>query len=289
MSKPAGAELVDAAVVTEEFGASPTVINKWCRAHGIKGLPKARKGEDAVLRWRHEEVAGRLAEAFSASEAAELLGFSLSTIYQDGYFPEPDETDPANDGRRGRPNAKRWRLITIITWDLNRPGKGRRAGTQRQMKALPKVSWEGDQERMVFAPEAAALLGFGSLPSFRSSLSQGNLPELENPETITDVSGERKQRRQVWPLRLIREVAQRRGGFAEDMGNESPDEELWDAAQAASLLGYSNVNSFSSALSRGRIPELADPDFMEPQVGGRPKKRWKASRIKKLAKARGGA
>ncbi|MFF4283010.1 hypothetical protein ACFY0Z_30035 [Streptomyces kronopolitis] len=285
MSNPAGTELVDAAQFAEEFGATRAAIDKWCRSHGLPGLPKGRKGDDGTIRWRRDEVASRLQESFGASQVAALLGYTdVATIYKDGYFPAPDETEVSHEGHRGRPTSKRWWLGTIICWDLARPGKGRRA-VKRQVKELPEVSWGGDPERLLFGPEVAALLGFSNEQSFRSSLSQGNLPELDAPETIEVENGRHRRHRQVWPLKLIKQAAERRGRYPGDEAasgdGAGSDDELWDAAKIAPLFGYNSVASFNGAYSRGRIPELKEPDAVTTGPG-RPKRKWKSSRIKQI-------
>ena len=168
MSQPASPQFVDAARITEEFGVDPSVVDEWCRRHGIAGLPDP-KPLDGRDHWVYDDVAARLGDLLTVSEITAIFGYrSRNTIYQPGFFPDPDEASTTASGRRSR---LRWKLLTVITWDLKRPGRGRHAGSRRTLPKLPDVSWEGDPDDLLTAPQVAALLGFSSVKSFSSSPS----------------------------------------------------------------------------------------------------------------------
>jgi len=257
-----------------------TVLRR-CRRHGIAGLPDP-KPLDGRGHWVYDDVAARLGDLLTISEIAEVFGYrSKSTIYQPGFFPDPDETPATAGDRRGR---LRWKLLTVITWDLKRPGRGRHAGSRRTLPKLPDVSWERDPDALLSTPQVAALLGFSSVKSFSSSPSQGNLPDLRTPDG--EVPGSRGPRK-AWKRQTVRAVGQRLGLVP---GEQAEGDELWSAEQAAPLFGYSSANSFTSALAHGRLPELEEPDALVPSAAGkgRRQKGWRRSRLEAAAAERRG-
>ncbi|MEV6796517.1 hypothetical protein AB0M87_32055 [Streptomyces sp. NPDC051320] len=304
MSQAAGARLVDTAAIVEEFATTPSRISEWHRDRATTGFPDVHHTEGRKRFWEHDLVAAFFAakadsrntrtlpasvleadpgELLTAAEVTALLGYkNASSVYWylrnlPGYFPEPDETI---DGMR-------WRRGTIVAWVQSRPGKGRHAGSTRTVKPLPKVSAAGDPDELLGVPEAAALLGFSSTPSFSSSLSQGNLPELAEPESL-DVAGGRP--RKGWRRATILAAASRLG-ISTTKRRPAGGSELLGAEEAATILGYSSAASFNGALFRGRLPELEEPDAVEAQPGGRgkPQKKWTRKRLEKLAAARSGS
>ncbi|MFB7115481.1 hypothetical protein [Streptomyces sp. NPDC056190] len=71
--------------------------------------------------------------------------------------------------------------------------------------------------------------------------------------------------------------------------DQDDNEDLVGAAEAAQILGYSNADSFISALGHGLLPDLGQPDRYAYQRGsaGRPRQqRWKRSRLEELAARR---
>jgi hypothetical protein len=82
--------------------------------------------------------------------------------------------------------------------------QGQAGGNDRQAPTLPDVPADGDPDELLAGTQAAALLGFKSLNSFSSSLSQGNLPLLEETGGLSD-RGKRAWTRQ----RILEQAAQR--------------------------------------------------------------------------------
>ncbi|MFJ3714099.1 MULTISPECIES: helix-turn-helix transcriptional regulator [unclassified Streptomyces] len=296
MSQAAVARLVDTAAIVEEFSTTPSRISEWYRDRATTGFPDVHHAEGRKRFWEYDPVVAFFAakadsrtaralpasvleadqgELLTAAEVTALLGYkSKTSIYWylanlPGYFPEPDDTI---DGLR-------WRRGTIVGWVQSRPGKGRRTGSSRTVKTLPKVSAAGDPDELLGIPETAALLGFNSAPSFSSSLSQGNLPELAESETFKAEDG---RPRKGWRRKTVLEVASRLGVPT----GERPvgEDELLGAEEAAPILGYSSAASFNGALYRGRWPELDEPDATEAQTGGgKAQKKWTRKRLEKVA------
>lgn len=222
MPKAAAAALLSEEAFRQHFGITPADTDAWLIDRGLEALPTVDAAPVGGARWPFEEALQRLTEELTARQVAQILGYrSHRLVYQNGFFPDPDSHQVGAGGQRTR---LRWRLLTVIRWDVNRPGSGRRV-VPRQERALPVASWEGPLERLVFAPEAAALLGFSNEESFRSSLHQNNLPELMD---------------KLLPS----------GSW------EGASERLVAAPEVAALLGFSSVESFLSRLPGNAFPEL---------------------------------
>ncbi|WP_231157093.1 AlpA family transcriptional regulator [Streptomyces sp. CNZ748] len=289
--------LVDTTQIVSEFGTSKPRISDWSN-NPDSGFPAVAHTEGRKRFWRYDEVAAFFAkrapkkrtlpasvleadqdELLTKREVAQLLGYTrTSTIdayFRDrpGYFPEPDEDI----------DGPRWRRGTIVAWTANRPGKGRRGSVPAA--ALPDVPVDGDPDELLGTAEVASLLGYGSAASFSSALYQGRIPELPEPETLEKQKGSRGGARKKWRRATVVAAARERGVLPA----AGQDEDLIGAAEAARILGYSNADSFISALGHGLLPDLEQPDGFEYRRGsaGRPRQqRWKRSRVEELAARR---
>ncbi|KMS74259.1 hypothetical protein ACM01_15250 [Streptomyces viridochromogenes] len=291
--------LVDAAQIVAEFGTSKSRVSEWNKDPD-SGFPRVARTEGGKRFWRYDLVAEFFArrapkqrtlpaavleadqdELLTKPEVARLLGYaSTATIdayFRDrpAYFPQPDHV--GGDGPH-------WRRGTIVTWATNRPGKGRRRSAASA--PLPEVSADGDPNELLGTAEVAALLGYGSVPSFSSALSQGRIPELPAPDSTEKKEGVRGRPSRKWRRATVVAVARRRGVLPA-AGKE--DEDLVGAEEAAQILGYKDADSFLSALGHGYLPGLDEPDGLEYRRGsaGRPRQqRWRRSRLEKLAARR---
>ncbi|NEC35519.1 helix-turn-helix transcriptional regulator [Streptomyces rubrogriseus] len=289
--------LVDTTQIVSEFGTSKPRISDWSN-NPDSGFPAVAHTEGRKRFWRYDEVAAFFSnrapkkrtlpaavleadqdELLTKREVAQLLGYTrTSTIdayFRDrpGYFPEPDEDI----------DGPRWRRGTIVAWTANRPGKGRRGPVPAA--ALPQVPVDGDPDELLGTAEVASLLGYGSAASFSSALYQGRIPELPEPETLEKQKGSRGGARKKWRRATVVAAARERGVLP----TADQDEDLVGAAEAARILGYSNTDSFISALGHGLLPDLEQPDGFEYRRGsaGRPRQqRWKRTRVEELAARR---
>ncbi|MDN3029429.1 hypothetical protein [Streptomyces sp. S.PB5] len=153
-------------------------------------------------------------ELLNAADASRFLGYKnpnqVTTFLRDhpGYFPEPDAVEemgtPESPYRR-----QQWRVQTLLNWLETRPGRGRRAG-DKAAPPLPDVPVDGDPDELLGASEAAALLGYKSVGSFSSSLSQGNLPLLQTTDGIAENAGRQNGRRRWTRRRILEQATQRK-------------------------------------------------------------------------------
>ncbi|MGW5657225.1 hypothetical protein [Streptomyces humi] len=150
-------------------------------------------------------------DLLTAAEASRFLGYKnpnqVTTFVREhpGYFPEPDVVEEMPNSKKPDSGRRLWRVQTLLDWMATRPGSGKHAGAKRAAPALPEVPVDGDPDELLGATQAAALLGYKSVNTFSSSLSQGNLPLLNTADERT----ERGRRR--WTRRRILQQAAQRG------------------------------------------------------------------------------
>ncbi|MFC0843451.1 hypothetical protein ACFH04_06845 [Streptomyces noboritoensis] len=221
--------LVDAAEIAAEHGITPSRVSSLYNNRAENGFPEIAGMRGRARLWNQEEEAAWFAnrpqarlrthtpptrdprDLLTAAESSRFLGYKnplqVTNFMHDhpGYFPEPDVVEEL--GTAEHPYRRQlWRVQTLLDWMATRPGRGKRTGAQRTAPTLPDVPRDGDPDELHGATQAAALLGFKSVNSFSSSLSQGNLPLLETPDAITDKGGYRR-----WTLkRILEQDAQRR-------------------------------------------------------------------------------
>ncbi|MFD9441877.1 hypothetical protein ACFWBR_27505 [Streptomyces sp. NPDC060006] len=296
------ARLVDTAQIVAEFGTSKSRVSEWSNDPS-SGFPPVAYTEGRKQYRRHDQVIAFFAarapkqrtlpagvleadqdELLSKREVAKLLGYA-STATIDAYFRDrPDYFPPPDHDSVDGPH---WRRGTIVAWATSRPGKGRRRSAASA--PLPEVSADGDPDELLGTAEVAALLGYGSVASFSSALSQGRVPELPEPDSVEKKKGARGRPSRKWRRAAVVAVARRRGVLPA-VGEEHED--LVGATDAARILGYKDAGSFLSALGHGYLPGLEEPDGVELRRGsaGRPRQqRWRRSRIEELAARRSSA
>ncbi|WP_316745513.1 hypothetical protein [Streptomyces sp. MK7] len=220
--------LADAAEIAAEQGLSPARISMLYNDRATNGFPEIAGKRGRARLWDHAEVTAWFAnrqgarlrehkppkrnpeDLLNAAEASRFLGYKnpnqVTTYVRDhpGYFPDPDVVEEL--GTAENPYRRQlWRVQTLLDWMATRPGRGKRADAQRTAPALPDVPVDGDPDELLGATQAAALLGFKSLNSFSSSLSQGNLPLLETADALTEKGGRRRWTRR----RILEQAAQR--------------------------------------------------------------------------------
>ncbi|MFC8094699.1 hypothetical protein [Streptomyces sp. NPDC057301] len=226
--------LADAAEIAADQGLTPARItglyNERAENAVGKTFPEPVDKRGRARLWDHAEVTEwfahraptRLAEhtppsldpetLLNAADASRYLGYKnsnqVTTFVRDhpGYFPEPDVVE--EQGTADNPYRRQlWKVRTLKEWMVTRPGRGRRAGA-KESPPLPDVPVNGDPDELLGASQAAALLGFKSIGSFSSSLSQGNLPLLKDTDGAAE-AGRQKGRRRWTRRRILQQAAER--------------------------------------------------------------------------------
>ncbi|MGW0601760.1 hypothetical protein ACWD11_32180 [Streptomyces sp. NPDC002776] len=227
--------LADAAEIAAEQGLTSARISQFSteRTKNAAGQafpePVGKRGRARL--WDHAEVREWFAHRaparltahapssldpqtlLNAADASRYLGYKnpnqVTTFVRDhpGYFPEPDVVE--EKGTANNPYRRQlWKVETLKAWMATRPGRGRRAGA-KQAPPLPDVPVDGDPDELLGASQAAALLGYKSLSSFSSSLSQGNLPLLQTTDGMAENAGRQNGRRRWTRRRILEQAAQR--------------------------------------------------------------------------------
>ncbi|MFC8350811.1 hypothetical protein [Streptomyces sp. NPDC057280] len=227
--------LADAAQIAAEHGLTPARISSLYTSReqntASQTFPEPVATRGRARLWDHAEVtewfthriptrlqgykppARDPQELLNAAEASRFLGYKnpnqVTTFVRDhpGYFPEPDIVEELGTAENPY-RRQQWRVQTLLDWLQSRPGRGRRAGT-KPAPPLPEVPVDGDPDELLGASEAAALLGYKSLSSFSSSLSQGNLPLLKTTDGIAENAGRQNGRRRWTRRRILEQAAQR--------------------------------------------------------------------------------
>ncbi|MFD6285373.1 hypothetical protein [Streptomyces sp. NPDC060205] len=227
--------LADAAEIAAEHGLTSARISQFYTEHTQnmvgKAFPEPVDKRGRARLWDHAEVTewfahrapARLTQhtppslapetLLNASDASRYLGYKntnqVNTFLRDhpGYFPEPDDVE--EKGTAETPYRRQlWKVQTLQEWMATRPGRGRRAGV-KEAPPLPDVSADGDPDELLGASQAAALLGYKSIGSFSSSLSQGNLPLLKDTDGVAENAGRQNGRRRWTRRRILQQAAQR--------------------------------------------------------------------------------
>jgi hypothetical protein len=228
--------LADAAEIAAEQGLTPARISGLYteRAQNAAGVPfpepvdkrgRARLWDHAqVTEWFANRTRPRLQghsppsrdpkELLNAADASRFLGYKnlnqVTTYMRDhpGYFPDPDVVEELGTDENPYRHHK-WRVQTLLDWMATRPGRGRRAGIDRG-SSLPDVPIDGDPDELLGATQAAALLGYKTVGSFSTSLSQGKLPLLETADGIAENAGRQNGRRRWTRRRILEQAAQQK-------------------------------------------------------------------------------
>ncbi|GGY06667.1 hypothetical protein GCM10010358_69920 [Streptomyces minutiscleroticus] len=233
MAARSAPRIVEAADIAADHGLSPGRISALYAERETNGFPEALptvRGRGRARQWDKSAVdkwfAGRKLsrlqdhkppaqdpnELLNAAQASRFLGYKnptqVTTYAREhpGYFPEPDVVEEL--GTPEHPYRRQlWRVQTLLDWMATRPGRGKRSGAQRATPSLPDVPVDGDPDELLGASQAAALLGFKSINTFSSSLSQGNLPLLKTVDALTEKGGRRRwTRRRVLEQKAAREA-----------------------------------------------------------------------------------
>ncbi|MFD9791331.1 hypothetical protein ACFWXK_10305 [Streptomyces sp. NPDC059070] len=281
------ARLVGTSEIGAEFGVDPDLVSKYYTQRADTGFPEAVAAQGRKRLWEHGAVADWFALVGTA-EIAATYGVSTETVthwytHQDATgFPEPV-------GIRGRGKARLWRPEEVASWF---------AGQDETRLQHVGKTMGGDPDELLNATQVAKVLDYKNANQITAYLRDrpGYFPE---PDVIEELgSAERPWKRRQWKRSTITAWAASRPGSGKRRGSGSaapalPDvsvdgdpEELLAVDQAAALLGFKSVTSFSSSLYQGNLPLLKETDGTLPGERGRQRQAWTRRRILEQAEER---
>jgi len=222
----------------------------------------------------------RLADAAEIAAEQGLTPARISGLYTEraeNGFPEVADM-------RGR--ARLWDHAKVTEWFANRP-------PARLREHTPPAR---DPQDLLNAAEASRFLGYKN-PNQVTTFVRDHPGYFPDPDIVEELgTAENPYRRQQWRVQTLLDWMATRPGRGKHAGAQRtapalPDvpvdgdpDELLGATQAAALLKFKSVNSFSSSLSQGNLPLLETPDALT-ENGGR--RRWTRRRILEQAAQRG--
>ncbi|MFI7008901.1 helix-turn-helix transcriptional regulator [Streptomyces sp. NPDC050145] len=221
----------------------------------------------------------RLADAAEIAAEQGLTPARISGLYKD----RADNGFPESVATRGR--ARLWNHAEVTAWFAQRPKARLRGHTP------PKR----DPDELLTAAEASRFLGYKS-PTQVTTYLHDHPGYFPSPD-VTEEMGtpENPYRRHQWRVQTLLDWMATRPGRGKQPGvkraapalpevpaDGDPDE-LLGASQAAALLSFKSLNSFSSSLAQGNLPLLETVDALTDKGGRR---RWTRRRILQQAAER---
>ncbi|MGW2863392.1 helix-turn-helix transcriptional regulator [Streptomyces sp. NPDC001205] len=200
----------------------------------------------------------------------------ISTWYNDR------ENSGFPDARPGEGRKRLWAYDDVAAFFAGREAS-------RPAHKLPADFHTADQGELLTTTEVSRLL---SLSPSTIYWWLKNLPGYF-PAPDENVTGMKWRRSTIAAWVASRPGKGRRTGAASKaaplpaVAADGPDDELLGTKEAAALLGYSSLASFSSALYQGNLPELKETDADRPGPRGTNVKLWTRARIRRQAQARG--
>ncbi|MCX4581091.1 helix-turn-helix transcriptional regulator [Streptomyces sp. NPDC048448] len=193
-----------------------------------------------------------------SQELAAELGISAGRI-NSLYAKRAENEFPAHVDQRGR--ARLWDLDEVRKWHEG-----------RQPSRLEELSLVGDPDELLNASQVAKVLGYKNKSQITTYLKEhpGYFPEPDEVEHLGTYTRKWWRRRTIADWRAGRPGKGKRAGAARqapalpDVPADGDPDELLSGTQAAALLGFKSLNSFSSSRSQGNLPLLDETDGLTP-------------------------
>ncbi|MET8291566.1 hypothetical protein ABZV80_41320 [Streptomyces sp. NPDC005132] len=151
-----------------------------------------------------------------------------------------------------------------------------------------------DPDELLNGTAASRFLGYKNINQV-SNYVRDHPGYFPDPDVVEEMgTPERPYRKQLWRVQTLLDWKATRPGSGRYVNSDRPTpalpavpvdgdpDELLGATQAAALLGYKNLGSFSSSLAQGNLPLLKTPDALT--ASGR--RRWTRKRILEQAAQR---
>jgi hypothetical protein len=227
----------------------------------------------------------RLADAAEIAAEQGLTSARITALYTERTENAAGVPFPETAGKRGR--ARLWKHAEVTEWFAHR------APARLAEHTPPSL----DPETLLNAADASRYLGYKNSNQVTTFVRDhpGYFPDPD----VTEEKGtvENPYRQWLWRVRTLQEwMATRPGRGRRAVAKEAPPlpdvpvdgdpDELLGASQAAALLRYKSVGSFSSSLSQGNLPLLKTTDGHAEEGRQRGRRRWTRRRILEQAAQR---
>ncbi|MFJ5779298.1 hypothetical protein [Streptomyces sp. NPDC093094] len=218
----------------------------------------------------------RLADAAEIAAEHGLTPARISGLYTSRTPNAAGTPFPETAGQRGR--ARLWNHADVTAWFAHR-------GQARLRSHTPPAR---DPQELLNAAEASRFLGYKN-PNQVTTYVRDHPGYFPAPDHVEEMgTADNPYRRLQWRVQTLTDWMATRPGRGKrtgatrsapalpDVPLDGDPDELLGATQAAVLLGFKSVNSFSSSIAQGNLPHLATPDALS-EKGGR--RRWTRRRI----------
>lgn len=211
----------------------------------------------------------RLADAAEIAAEQGLTPARISGLYTERAKNAAGVPFPEVAGMRGR--ARLWDHAKVTEWFAHRTPARLREHTPPSR----------DPQDLLNAAEASRFLGYKN-PNQVTTFVRDHPGYFPDPDVVEELgTAENPYRRQQWRVQTLLDWmatrpgrgkhagAQRTAPALPDVPADGDPDELLGATQAAALLKFKSVNSFSSSLSQGNLPLLETPDALTENGAGR--------------------
>ncbi|MFC7309002.1 hypothetical protein ACFQVC_32955 [Streptomyces monticola] len=228
----------------------------------------------------------RLADAAEIAAEQGLTPARITGLYTGRAQNAAGETFPEPVDKRGR--ARLWDHAKVTEWFAHR----------KPARLTEHTPPSRDPEELLNAAEASRYLGYKNSNQVTTFVHDhpGYFPD---PDVVEEKgTAENPYRRQLWKVATLQEwMASRPGRGRRAIAKKAPPlpdvpvdgdpDELLGASQAAALLGYKSIGSFSSSLAQGNLPLLKTTDGIAENAGRQNgRRRWTRRRILQQAAQR---
>jgi hypothetical protein len=234
------------------------------------GRPAADRTDGLAITARREP---RLAEAAELAAEHNLTPARITSLYTGRTTNTTGQAFPEPLAKRGR--ARLWDQTEVAEWFAHR------APARLTVHTPPSL----DPETLLNAAQSSRYLGYKNPNQFTTFIRDhpGYFPD---PDVVKEFgTTANPYRRQLWQVATLqawmatRPGRGRRAGVKQapplpDVPVDGDPDELLGASQAAALLGFKSINSFSSSLAQGNLPRLQTTDATAPEGRQKGRRRW---------------
>ncbi|MBB5109334.1 hypothetical protein [Streptomyces spectabilis] len=229
--------------------------------------------------------APRLADAAEIAAEQGLTPARINGLHNERAKNADGVPFPASIGARGR--ARLWDHAEVTDWFAHRK-------TAEPRPTPPSF----DPGKLLNAAEASRFLGYKNSNQVTTYV-RDHPGYFAKPDVVEEQGTEENPyHRRLWRAQTLldwqasrpgrgRRATANRPSPLPDVSADGDPNELLGASQAAALLGFKNLNSFSSSLAQGNLPLLKETDGVAENAGRQTgRRRWTRRRILEQAAQR---